>query len=296
MQAIQLSKWPLHRQNLALIGICLFTMLVFWPSVRVLVSLSLNDQRYWHLVFAPLFCILLIQWRRSRILANACFAPRLGAPMLGASALIGVILQLRPHSNTPEGLLLITLMLMLCWMAAFLLCYGAQSFRLAIYPLACLFLAVPVPGSWMDWAIFQLQQGSAAMTYSLFEGLGVTVFRNGMDFSIPGLTFNIAPECSGIHSGQIFVIIGILCAYVFLRSGWTRALLILLTIPIAIFKNAARIVVITLLGSYVNQAFILGPFHHKYGGIIFAPLDLVLFVPLLFLLYKIEPRSTPAPG
>ena len=57
------------------------------------------------------------------------------------------------------------------------------------------------------------------------------------------------------------------------------------------FKNAIRIVVTTSLAAYVDRWFIDGPFHHKYGGIIFSPLDFVLFVPLLLGIRKLENRK-----
>jgi hypothetical protein len=54
------------------------------------------------------------------------------------------------------------------------------------------------------------------------------------------------------------------------------------------FKNAVRICVTATLAAFVDRAFIDGPFHHVYGGVIFAPLDCVLFIPFLIGLRKLE--------
>ena len=283
------AKVAPSRQTLWISAICLLALLVQLPTARAVVNLSLNDQRYSHLIFAPLFCMLLIYWRREEIFSEARYSPRIGMMLLGPSLLAGILISaLWSGSSDPAKLIPGVSVMILGWAGAFVFCYGTRSLRAAIYPLACLLLAVPIPSEWMDRIISLFQRGSAAVTYSMFETFGVSVFREEMNFSIPGLNFNIAPECSGIHSGTVFLIIGILCAHLFLRKGWFRMLLILATIPIAIFKNAVRIVVITLLASYVNRAFIDGPFHHKYSGLIFAPLDFVLFVPILFALYKLE--------
>lgn len=277
--------------GLMMFVVALLTPVILFPTARALANLSLNDQRYSHLLFAPLFCILLIHWRREEVFVDARYSPRIGVPLLVLALLAGVTAaQLGAGSGGPASLIPGALSMVAAWTAGFILCFGIRSFAVAIYPLACLLLAVPAPAAWMDRIISIFQQGSAAVTYTMFETLGVSVFRQDMNFSIPGLNFNIAPECSGIHSGTVFLIIGILCANLFLRSGWLRMVLILATIPIAIFKNAVRIVVITLLASYVNRAFIDGPFHHKYSGIIFAPLDLILFMPILFALYKFDAR------
>lgn len=286
------AKPALPRHGLTMLAMALLTLLILFPTARGLAVLSLNDQRYSHLWFAPLFCILLIHWRRQEIFVHAQYTPRIGIFVLAPSLLAGVAAgAFAASSNEPASLIPGALSMIGAWTGAFILCFGIRSFAAAIYPLGCLLLAVPVPNTWMDQIIAFFQQGSAVVTYSMLETLGVSVFRQEMNFSIPGLNFNIAPECSGIHSGTFFLIIGILSGHLFLRKGWFRLILILATIPIAIFKNAVRIVVITLLASYVNRAFIDGPFHHQYSGIIFAPLDFVLFVPLLFALYRFERRS-----
>jgi exosortase len=272
-----------------MLAIGLATLLILLPTTRGLVNLALNDQRYSHLVFAPVFCILLIHWRREEMLRSARYSPRFGAALLGSFVLLGVIVNLfQGASNDPARLFSSVLLMVLSWIAGFILCYGFQSFRNAIYPLACLLLAIPIPMAWMDWTTSILQQGTAAVTYSILETFGVSVFRTGTNFSIPGLNFNIAPECSGIHSWQVFLIIGILCAHVFLRRVGSRVALLAATVPIAIFKNAVRVVVITLLAANVDRSFIDGPFHHKYGGVIFAPLDILVFVPLVVALRRIE--------
>ena len=283
------GKISFPRQGLTMLAVLLLTLVVLFPTARALAMLSLNDDRYSHLLFAPLFCILLIHWRREEVFVDARNAPRIGMPLLALSLLAGVAAaQLGARSSGPASLIPGALSLVAAWMAAFLLCFGVRSFTAAIYPLACLLLAVPLPETWIDRISSFFQQSSAAVTYTMFETFGVSVFRQEMNFSIPGLNFNIAPECSGIHSGTVFLIVGLLCAQLFLRNRWLRMLLILATIPIAIFKNAVRIVVITLLASNVDRAFIDGPFHHKYSGAIFAPLDFILFIPFLFALNRFE--------
>jgi exosortase len=149
---------------------------------------------------------------------------------------------------------------------------------------------IPLPSSWMDQIVAGFQHGSAAVSYQILRLSGIPVWRRGTLFSLPGLDFEVAPECSGIHSSLALIMIAIVAGYVCLRSGWARAALILLTIPIALFKNAVRIVVISILGAYVDRAFLDGPFHHQYGGLLFSVVAVVLFVLVLAGLQKIEKR------
>lgn len=111
-----------------------------------------------------------------------------------------------------------------------------------------------------------------------------------MKFSLPGLNIEIARECSGIRSGLMFFVVGILGASLYLKSGWRKFILIAATIPISIVKNAVRIVSLSLLSIYVNRSFLDGPIHHKYGGMLSLPVDLLLFVPLVLALRRAEDR------
>jgi exosortase len=230
-------------------------------------------------------------WDRATIFPKARFSPGLGIPPLLLALLLGLLLSRRPVSGgESRNLPAVIFAVILVWMAAFVLCYGTQSFRAALFPLCCLLLMIPIPAAFMDGLTVGLQHGSADVSYALLRLAGIPVFRQGMTFSLPGLDVQVAPECSGIRSCLVFMVMAILASRIYLRSGWRRLALIIMTIPIAIFKNAVRIVVISSLSAYVNRAILSGPLHHS-GGPVFALIGIALFVPLLFALHKSEIRS-----
>jgi exosortase len=189
-----------------------------------------------------------------------------------------------------DRLSLDSLALVAVWIGGFVLCYGTRSFRAAIFPLSFLVLTIPMPPAVLDEAVLFLQKGSAEVTYGLFKFFGVPVFWQGFNFSLPGVEIEIAKECSGIRSTLALFITGTLASHVFLRSGWRQIVLCLATIPIAIFKNAVRIVTISSLGIYVDRDFLYGRLHHQ-GGLLFALIALGIFVPLLLTLQNSEARS-----
>lgn len=275
-----------------MLAIVLSTILFFWSPLRAAVSFSRQDDRYLPILVAPFLCVYLLHWRRREIFEHARLSLRIGVPL---SSLALLLLAAAVHRNSSQdpvaGFLPVALSMVFLWMTGFLLCYGISSFRMAIYPLACLLLTIPLPSAWLDRISVAFQAGSATASYAILTLFGVPVLREGTTFSIPGLTFNVAPECSGIRSGLAFLMVGILASRLFLRSPGNRLLLILSTVPITIVKNAVRIVVTTTLAAYVDRSYIDGPFHHQYGGIIFSPLDFVLFLPLLWALQKRERRS-----
>jgi exosortase len=256
-------------------------LLVFWHSLASAFSLAIHDDRYLQVLIAPLLAAFLIFWNRKAIFPRVRYNLPAGIPLLVAAVLSGIVFQ--SHS-LPLAIFAITVTVL----SAFLLCFGAESFRAALYPLCCLFLMVPYPAAWMDRVATGLQYGSADVSYLLLRVTGVPVFRHELVFSLPGLDFQVAPECSGIHSSLALLMVSLIAAYLCLQSGWSRAALILLTVPIALVKNAARIVVIAILGAYVDRIYIDGPLHHKYGGLVFSVLGAILFVLALVGLQHLE--------
>lgn len=176
------------------------------------------------------------------------------------------------------------------WIAGFVFCYGARCFHAALFPVLFLLLMIPLPLAAIDHTVVVLQKGSASTAYRLFRLLGVPVFRSGFTFGLPGVDVEVAKECSGIRSTISLLITGILASHIFLRSGWRKLVLSLATIPIAIFKNAVRIVTISWLGIYVDPGFLHGTLH-RYGGIPFTLLALAMLLPLLIVLQKTEATS-----
>ena len=75
----------------------------------------------------------------------------------------------------------------------------------------------------------------------------------------------------------------------FLRNAWTKSVLLLAVLPMAILKNAIRIVSLTLLSIHVDPGFLTGQLHHE-GGIVFFALTLALAFPILLLLRSLEVR------
>jgi exosortase len=167
---------------------------------------------------------------------------------------------------------------------------GAQATRAVGFPLMFLLFLIPVPAAWMEGVVHFLQQNSARATELLFHVLGVPAERNGFVFTLPALTIEVAEECSGIHSAITLFVASTLAAHLVLRTGWKQFLFVLAAIPVAILKNAIRIVTISGLTVYVDSSVIDGPLHHQ-GGPVFAVVGMVLMAPLLYVLWRPDGRN-----
>jgi exosortase C (VPDSG-CTERM-specific) len=162
---------------------------------------------------------------------------------------------------------------------------GREILRAAAFPLGFLIFMVPIPSFLMRGIDVFLQYGSAVVARGFFRLSGTPLFENGLVFQLPGITIQIAPECSGIHSSLVLFIISLLASYVFLRTPWKRAVFILAVIPLGILRNGFRVFTIGELCVHLGPQMINSPIHRK-GGPIFFVLSLIPIFILLVMLQK----------
>jgi len=278
------------RPHLFFAAFVLLSIALFWASLHQWAVLSLNDSRYSHLILIPLISAFFFYRERHAIFSGAGFSPRFGLPLLAVPLALYGLLALRVVPTSANyTLTLVVLAIVLVWAAGFALCYGPRALRAAAFPLLLLLLLVPVPFNLMDGIITALQRGSSELTYALFRLADVPMFRQGVTFELPGIGIEVAKECSSIHSGCALFITGLLVGHVFLKSLWAKVPLAILTIPIAMFTNAVRIVTLWFLGTKVDMRFLSGNLHHR-GGILFSLISLSVLMSCLALFRKLEPR------
>jgi exosortase len=114
--------------------------------------------------------------------------------------------------------------------------------------------------------------------------------RDACVFHLPGLSIEVAPQCSGIRSSLALVITCVLAGHMFLKTGWKKIVLVLASLPVMMIKNGIRITTLSLLGVYVDRGFLESSLHRD-GGIVFFILALLLMSPILFVLRRSEQRK-----
>jgi len=254
----------------------------------MLARFSFQQEQYSHIILVPLVSASLFFLERKRIFSHVEARWGAGLGLLFSGALIYWFGQRHSASASENDQLFIAIVpLVVIWVGGFTLCYGIQAFRAGLFPLLFLFLMVPIPDFFLDRAIYWLQTGSAEVSYAVFQLVGVPVFRSGFVFSLPGVTIEVAKECSGIRSSLALLITSLLAGHLFLRSTWKKAVFILATLPLLIVKNGIRIVTLSLLSIYVDPRFLTGSLHQD-GGILFFLLALVILAPILRLLQNSE--------
>ena len=277
-------------RNLKFLAFVVLSLIPFGGLLYDLAQLAIRDERYSHIALIPLISASILYLRRREIFANPRYAAGAGiAGLLLAAAGYWLAAVVSPAGAGIESLSLRTPALALTWAAGFLLCYGPGALASARFPFLFLLLMIPIPPAALGKVISVLQWGSAELAYAWFQLSGEAVFREGYVFSLPGLSIEIASQCSSIRSSQTLIISGILAGHVFLQSGWRKVLLSALTVPVAMFTNSVRIVTLSLLAIRVDPGFLYGDLHHR-GGALFALIALSIVLGALLLLYRSEAR------
>src|SRR5258708_1700374 len=287
------TKLASHR-SLALLWVVF--LLVEWRPLVNTLALALRDDEYTHvlLIFPISATLIFLEWRSLRPM----FAPnvRIGCLLLAMAGFVfrffrGLSCFLTFH--TPLSIMVFSLVL--SWIGAFILCSGSRVSRSLLFPLCFLFWLVPFPQAVLNEIVSLLQQGSALTAHVLFAAVGVPVAKDGVLLTIPGLTVEVAKECSSIRSSLMLVVCSMVLAHLFLRSGWGKVLVVLVAIPLSVAKNGLRIFTIAMLGPRVDPGFLDGRFHRN-GGILFFLLSLAGLLVLLWLVGWAEGKTTTQAG
>jgi exosortase len=263
------------------------SLLISSGALRSTFAISLNHDEYAHIILIfPSSAALMFFALRSRELRPE---PNvfIGSTLLGLAFTIGFIGANWWGLQTDVQLSVKMLALVIWWIGAFVRSFGTRAFRSFLFPLFFLFWLVPLPEFVLNGIVSLLQQGSAYMAHLLFSVAGVPVEKDGVVLSIPGLTIEVAKNCSSIRSSMILWVTTMVLAQLLLRSPWNKALVMVASIPLAVAKNGLRIFAIAMLTTRVDPAFMTGELHHD-GGIVFFMFSLIAVFVLLWMLRRAE--------
>ena len=262
-----------------------------YTPLRNLLANAERSDYYSHILLIPLVSGFFFYTGRKKIFSNLKYSYSTGIPLL----IIGVLLYVfgwfnGQYLNQNDYTSLVTFSVILFWIGAFVLLYGTNAFREAIFPLLFLIFMIPIPSVLMEKSISALLVGSTVSTDILFRLSGIPFLKEGSVFHLPGMSIEIAKECSGIRSSLGLFITAILAGHLFLKAIQKKVVLALFVFPITVLKNGFRIVTLSSLAVYVDERFITQSFLHRSGGFLFYIPALILLGVVLWWLRKLEQK------
>jgi exosortase C (VPDSG-CTERM-specific) len=255
-----------------------------------LARFAIQSDLYSHIILLPFIGLYLVWLKRHELAIWSTPSRKIAIipVFLGVGILAGFYafehVNWLPHAGDLASMTLAFLMLF--WGGCFFF-FGLATLRVVNFPLLFLLFIVPFPESLQQQLQTFLQVGSAAAAHLFFLISSTPVIQQGTAFQLPGFSFEVAPECSGIHSSLVLFMTGLVAAHLLLRNFWAKALLVLFVVPLAIIRNGIRIFIIGQLCVHVGPDMIHS-YIHRRGGPIFFAASLIPFFLLLFFLMKIE--------
>jgi len=284
--------------RLRFVALCGLSLILWWHPLRSTLGLALQQDEFTHiLLILPISAALIyLEWKSRKARPEPNF--RIGSVLLFLAILIGLIGDWgrRAASPAPDVQLSLSMFaLVIWWVGAFVFCFGDRISRMCLFPLCFLLWLIPLPRFALGTIVSLLQQGSAWAAHVLFAAVGVPVAQDGVLLSIPGLTVQVAQECSSVRSSSILLVTTMVLAQLLLRSPWRKALVVGVAVPLSVAKNGLRIFTIAMLGTRVDPGFLTGRLHRD-GGIVFFAVSLAVVFALLWISWQAERKVAAQPN
>lgn len=254
-----MSSWPrAWIRSLTLFLVC--TALLFWvfrSEIAALVDVWKSSETFGHGFFILPIVLFLFYRLHERLFALA--------PKCAPSALILVagLTLLWVIGDLTNVMIAKQLAFVALWQLLFLLIFGWRIFRVALFPLAYLYFAIPFGVS----IIPTLQDITAQIVVHLLRLTGIPVFNDGYHIEIPSGSFLIAEACSGVRYLMVCIALGMLTANLFFHSWRRRLLFVGLAALVPIVANGVRAYGIVMIAHLSHYTIAVDVDHVVYGFI-----------------------------
>jgi exosortase len=256
---------------------------------HVMVKLTLDwwtDGNYSHGFFIIPIAAYLAWERRDRF-----YAATLRPTVFGLLVIVGSILVLAGGVLGSE-LFLTRISLLGTAVGIVLFFFGWARLGVLAFPMAFLFLMIPLPAIIFNQIAFPLQLLASRFGEATLSSVNIPVLREGNVLILANTTLEVAEACSGIRSLISLLTLGIVFGYFADSRVWVRSLIALSSVPVAIVANGARVAGTGIAAHYMGPAAAEGFFHEFSGWIVFiAAFAMMLVIQRGILLVAPRPRA-----
>jgi len=187
---------------------------------------------------------------------------------IGLSLLVGAIL-LRYLSGLAAELFTMRMSMLGATMGLVVYAYGVRQLVRWWLPGLLLLLSVPLPVVVLSSLALPLQLKASQWGAAFLTWRHVPAHLAGNVIQLPTRSLFVTEACSGLRSLTALIALGVLTGGLWLRSPLSRALLVLLSIPVAMVLNAIRVFLTGFLSFYVDPRLAEGFMHLTEGWVIF---------------------------
>jgi exosortase len=260
-------KWQAHA--IILIILILFSV-VFFPAFKLIIEKWLASEDYSHAFFiVPI--IFYLFWKDRQILLERTSCSPVGLFFLIVS-LSSYVLSLQ--LQVPTIIFLATIATII---SGILYIGGLQALKVYYIAIILLFLIIPIPNQVLSMLTGSLQLKISELSEIIIRLIDIPMLREGNVLHIQNISFQVVEACSGVRSLISLTTLSILIGYFTLTKFWSRSLLFIFSIPVALVINLARVVFLVLAYHYFRIDLSAGILHTITGLVLFIIGFILLF-------------------
>jgi len=244
--------------------------------------ISLDDNNWSHALLVPVISLYFLYQNRARLMSLRGRVSWWGLPIMLAG-MGSYAFWIYPGRNDMfQGY---SMIIALFGLVLFLL--GPRMMTVLWFPIMYLGFGVKVSQKLWELIALKLQHIASVSSTLLLNIIGVfldieaTVRGNTIDLYHHGVALyppmNVAEACSGLRMLMAFLALGVAMAFLTPRAWWQRAVMVLMTLPIAIAVNVGRVTTLGLLKVY-SPEHAKGDFHIFVGMLMLIPAALIFLL------------------
>jgi exosortase len=274
-----MNRPPLNYSFVSIAVLLLGTLLVsYWrPTVLQLWSIWMESDEYSSGLLVP-FLAGYILWSRRKLFLDCPVKPAIGGVLLLIAA---QAIRLGALYFWFASIERVAFVLSIGGIA--LLLVGWKGFRKFVPIFLFLFLMLPLPNRVEAMIALPLQQWATVSAVYSLETLGYSVIRQGNMIQIGETVVAVAEACNGLRMLTAFFVISGFVVLISRRKLWEKILILISTIPIALFCNTIRLT-LTAIAFTILRTEDLEKLFHDFGGLAMMPLAIAMIVFELWLL------------
>ena len=166
------------------------------------------------------------------------------------------------------------------------LLFGRKVLRGIAFPLAFLFLMIPLPLLMISQITLKMKFFVAEIATHWVNTLGIRAAREGSYILTPHSVILVGDPCSGLRSFLAFFCLGLVMSYESRLSLNARLFLVAAGLPLALISNIFRVFLMSLVGEIYGMQTTKGFVHDASGIAVFV----MAFVVFLYLRKTLEVR------
>ena len=262
-------------------------LVLYWQPMVTLGSDWWNDPEAGHgLLLFPVAIWLAWRggWRR-----DATPQPILGLTLLAAAVVLRYLSGLAAELFTMRASLLGAAVALVIFLG------GLRQVWHWWLPISLLALSVPIPDVLISSIALPLQLKASQMGAWLLEARHVPVVLSGNVIHLPGRSLFVTEACSGLRSLTALLALALLIGGLWLRSPWSRLVIAVVAVPVAMFLNGLRVFLTGFLVHFVSPELGDGFMHYTEGWAMFV-VAFAMLGAAAWIVSRIESRLKPVPA